>query len=152
MARPRKPTELKLLKGTARPCRMNPDEPDQSSGLPVAPSHLGTIAREHFDILVKRIDDMGYASDSFTEVLALASEAFETWQLCNAVIAEIGMVGLIPNSYGDIVRKENPEVAIRQKAWQTYRMCLVEMGLTPASKSKVSAKKKEPEKKGKWAL
>ena len=38
--RPKKPTALKELTGTAQPCRMNPNEPRPEVGLPDMPSWL----------------------------------------------------------------------------------------------------------------
>ena len=152
MARPRKPTQLKIIKGTAQKCRMNPDEPQPSTGDMTPPDHLSELAKKHFAVLVSRLDGIGCASDTFTEIAALAASAFDTWQICEAVIERQGIMMMMPGACGEMYPKEHPAVGTRQKAWQTYRMCLTHMGLTQSDISKVHGKKKEPEKKGKWAL
>ena len=134
MARPIKPTELKLLQGTARKCRIDPNEPKAANDMPMAPKTLGKLALEHFNVLVGRIDGMGYASSSFTEIIALAASEYEEIEICSGVIDRIGLI-----VESDTGVKENPAVATRRKAKQGCRMCLTELGLTPSSKSKVSS-------------
>ena len=124
--RPRKPTQLKVLQGTDRKHRTNDNEPEAASDLPQAPAYLRKKAREHFDVLVSRMEERGYASASYTEIIALAALNFENI-----------------NS-----RDWKKADAARQK----YRMCLTELGLTPSSSSKVVVTKKKEEKKSKWAM
>lgn len=123
MARPRKPTELKLLQGTAQKCRMNPDEPPKSSDRPKPPEYLTDMERDHFEVIVGRMSERGYASASYTEIIALASQVY-------------------PHTL-------DPDQLL--KAAPVYKSCLSELGLTPSSSSKVVVKKQE-EKANRWAM
>jgi len=124
--RPRKPTQLKVIQGTSRKCRENPAEPVHSPDRPETPEYLSTKAKKHFDLLVSRIEGRGYASADYTEIIALAALNFE--------------------------HIKSRDFGIGNKARQAYRMCLVELGLTPSSASKVTVTKKKEEKQSKWAL
>ena len=42
------PTKLKMLKGTAQKCRVNPNEPKLAPALPEPPDFLGETAREEW--------------------------------------------------------------------------------------------------------
>jgi P27 family predicted phage terminase small subunit len=59
VARPRKPTQKKLLKGTAQACRLNPDEPDPERGTPDPPEHLSERARKAWPGVAKLLAGMG---------------------------------------------------------------------------------------------
>jgi P27 family predicted phage terminase small subunit len=59
MARPRTPTKLKLVKGTAQPCRTNSGEPKLPKGIPPPPEHLSDRARRHWPGIAKMLLGMG---------------------------------------------------------------------------------------------
>jgi P27 family predicted phage terminase small subunit len=50
------------------------------------------------------------------------------------------------NSYGDAILKENPAVALREKACRHVHALLVEFGLTPSASQKVGGGKEKPKK------
>lgn len=150
--RPRKPTTLKVLQGTVRPCRENDNEPEPSGIKPIAPDNLPDRGQEFFDLLVDRMNLCGYGYQEHTEVIALAAQQMAIIHICNEIIKESGLTYVTSNSFGDSIRKEHPEVTIRHKAQIELRNCLSQLGLTPSTASKIVVKKKEAEKKGKWAL
>ena len=59
--RKRIPDHLKIVAGTAQPCRMNADAPVAASDLPVPPDRLSARAAEIFAGLVSVIEEMGIA-------------------------------------------------------------------------------------------
>jgi hypothetical protein len=123
MARPRKPTAVKVLQGTLQKCRTNENEPVPDSNPPVVPATLADIGQAHFDLLVSRLDNENRASASYTEIIALAAMVYQEMRA------------------GDFCTK----------LATLYRGCLNDLGLTPSSASKVSAQKKEPVKINKFA-
>jgi phage terminase small subunit len=124
MARPRTPTALKHLKGTAQKCRINPREPKYKPGLGPAPAFLSPEAAEFWE--------------EYTEKLApgVATEVDRPAWIC------------VCETWGELTRKrQDPDAgtnsidAIERRLW----MGLGKFGLTPADRSKVigSAEKQD---------
>lgn len=145
--RPRKPTRLKIVAGTAQKCRTNPAEPLPASDLPTAPEWLSVRASEIFMDIVKIIDGMRIASASDTAVLALAASRLEEVEICTATIEDGGRFFTSSLAYDEAGRviaqqiKGHPAVAQRSEAMRHAQTLLTEFGLSPASRSKVSANK-----------
>ena len=73
--RKRIPDNIKLVKGTAQKCRMNPDAPEPPGDMPRPPAWLSSrCAVEHFGALRSRAEALGVASSVDTEMLGLAAE------------------------------------------------------------------------------
>ena len=146
------PIQIKKLKGTHQPCR-DKDVPEPSKKLPYRPSWLNKRAKQIFHHMAKRLDEIGLASRSHTEAIALLSCRMEELErfdkmLNNAVDEKTGKptngyVYKTTNSYGDDILKEHPAVKLREKAAKHVHSLLVEFGLTPASAQKVGTPKKK---------
>lgn len=145
--RKRKPDHLKLVSGTAQPCRMNPDAPVPSSALPDAPEWLSKRGAELFEQLVGIVGEMGVGSASDSAMLAMAASRLEEVEICTAIIEDGGRTFISAASYDEEGRlvsqqiKGHPVVAQRSEAMRHAQSLLVEFGLSPAARSKVSATK-----------
>ncbi len=142
MARPRKPSHLKVVSGTAQKCRMNPDEPEAPKGAPDAPLWLSDRAAEIFLSLCATIDGMGYLSTADQHVIAQAASRLEEVEIATAMVEDGGRTYETSNQYGEKMIRPNPMVAQRSEAMRHAHALLSELGLTPAARSKVSAGKK----------
>lgn len=146
--RKRVPDHLKIIAGTAQPCRMNPNAPVAASDLPVPPEWLSVRAAEIFAGLASVIEGMGIASASDTAVLALAASRLEEVEICTAVIEDGGRTFISSIEYDGEGRvtsqqvKGHPAVAQRSEAMRHAQSLLAEFGLTPAARSKVSVNRK----------
>lgn len=142
--RKRVPDHLKIVSGTAQPCRMNPDAPVAASGLPVPPEWLSARAAEIFAGLVSVLDEMGIASASDTAALAMAASRLEEVEICTAIVEDGGRTFLSSIEYDDqgrVVKQQirgHPAVAQRSEAMRHAQSLLVDFGLTPAARAKVS--------------
>lgn len=145
MARPRKPTHLKVVSGTARKDRTNGDEPAAPKGAPDAPLWLSDRATEIFHGLCSTIDGMGYLSTADQAVIAMAASRLEEVEICTARVEDEGRTYDTSNAAGERMIRPNPMVAQRSEAMRHAHALLSEMGLTPAARSKVSAGKKNDE-------
>jgi P27 family predicted phage terminase small subunit len=146
VARPTKPTVLKLVTGTARPGRINPAEPDVKIEIPTAPHHLSKHAREEWNRIAPILEDMGLVSKSDRSALAMYCQAWGDHVKAECMIRRHGHV--IKTTNGNMI--QSPWVSISNKAKLTAHKFLVEFGLTPASRTKVSGKgKKETKPEGK---
>lgn len=143
--RKKTPDHLKVVAGTDRPDRMNPDAPMPLADLPVAPEWLSERGAQIFDDLVSIISTMGIGSASDTAMLAMAASRLEEVEICTAMIEDGGRTFVSGVKYDDEGRivsqqiKGHPAVAQRSEAMRHAQSLLVEFGLSPAARSKVSA-------------
>lgn len=142
--RKRTPDHLKVVAGTDRPDRMNPDAPKPAASIPEAPDWLSARGAEIFDQLVAIIGAMGIGSSSDAAMLALASSRLEEVEICTAMIEDGGRTFVSNVTYDDQGRvasqqiKGHPAVAQRSEAMRHAQSLLSEFGLSPAARSKVS--------------
>ena len=142
----RKPTSehLKIVKGTQRKSRVNHDAPVADIDSPRPPSWLSREAVEHFGVLRTRIETLGIASRTDTELLAVAAERIAEIEACDGLIKEHGRLIETVGGGGNKMIRGNPAVGQRNEAMRHLQALLAEFGLTPAARSKViSLKKKE---------
>lgn len=136
--RKRTPDHLKVVSGTYRPDRANPDAPDAAKERPQPPAWLDESAGAWFELLADRIEGLGLASSTYTEALALAAARMAEIEECNEAIATYGRVYETKTTNGDKAVKNNPAVAQRNEAMRHLQSLLAEFGLTPASIGKVA--------------
>lgn len=123
--RKQKPEKIKVLQGTFRNDRSNAEAPDPSNDLPRSPGWLSPEAREHFGVLKERLDSVGLASKTFTEVHALAAQRL-------ADLAELR----------EMVRTESWDFRIAaryEKAVEQVKSLLSELGLSQVSIGKTKS-------------
>jgi P27 family predicted phage terminase small subunit len=139
MGNKRKPDALKLVQGTARRDRSNPDAPQASSGVMVAPDWLSDRACEIFANTAAILSRMGVGSPDDTAALAMLASRLEEVEICTAVIEDAGRVYERKNDAGEVeMIRARPEVSQRSEAMRHAQALLSEFGLTPAARSKVS--------------
>lgn len=136
--RPRKPTHLKVVSGTAQKCRINPDEPAGSTGCPVPPPWLSERATEIFFAACADMESMGTLRLEWRDAIASYSSSMEEIELTTSVIEDLGRIYTTRTKMGDIMYRPRPEVAMRSDAMKRAHALRSELGLGPAAKSKVS--------------
>ena len=134
-----KPAEVKQLHGESRPSRTNPDRPQPADGMPRAPSFLNKRATEIFGHLTSQLQAMNLASESYTQVQALAAQRLEEIERCNEFIEREGMFFETTNSQGDPTLKRNPAIGQRNEAMRHLQGLMAEFGASPAAAMKVIA-------------
>lgn len=160
MARPRKPTHLKVIEGTTRPDRANPAEPDPARGVPPAPRHLRPAARAAWGRVSKLLDSMGVltladglalerlcdcyadiieARESFAQTVMI--EVVEDGEAREKALAAGGEVRYVTHGKGGPMLRTRPEIAVIADADRRLRGYLADFGLTPAARSKVPSVK-----------
>jgi len=137
--RKRKPQDLKVIHGTARPDRDNPSAPARSEGSPVAPDWLDEIGLAYFNQIVQVLDEQQRASPHDQHTILNAALAMGEVHECSIMITDHGRTYETTNSQGGRMIRPRPEVAQRSDAMRRATSCLAELGLTPASVGKVSA-------------
>lgn len=130
---PMKSNQAKALAGTLKPHRTRIT--NVIKGAPDCPAHLSDHARREWSRIVSTLDKLGTLSTADYSALELYAVTHERWTKALAVINERGMTFVSGNGYEQV----RPEVAVAQKAEQQLINLLKQLGLTPASREKVSA-------------
>lgn len=136
--RPRKPTTLKKLGGTLQPSRSNPLEPVPDVALGLPPEWLSSTAKEYWQEIGGILLQMKLISYADTAAMTLLCDVLAQWVSVRVTIAKKGRVYELLSDGGKVFRAR-PEVAMEADLWRRAQRMLVEFGLTPASRSKVSA-------------
>lgn len=150
MARPRKPTHLKLVTGTAQKCRINENEPRLKRERPSPPDHISDKAKTAWGIVCLLLDEMGVlaradvlAVEGLCEAYAEMREARESLKqeikVGNEVIAAAGSLTYVTEGKSGFMIRSRPEVAMINEADRRIAMWLAKFGLSPADRSRVSA-------------
>lgn len=145
--RPRKPDHLKIVAGTAQPCRMNKNAPKPSARDPEPPEFLNHRAQEIFRSLTGILKGMGVSSADHVDMLMMLAMRLEEIELLYDLVNDpsIGRVYITTNTMGDKSFKSRPEVAQLNNAMRHAQSLLSEFGLSPSAVGKVSATPERPQ-------
>lgn len=130
----KKPTALKVLQGTARKSRINPNEPTPPVAIPSCPGHLNAEAKKEWRRITKVLADQRIVTHLDRAVLAAYCQAYGTWVDAEKQLKQHGMTTTTPN--GLVV--QSAWLQIRNKALEQMHKYAVENGFTPVSRSRVS--------------
>jgi len=143
--RPPKPTSQKALGGTLQPSRTNAHEPVPDVALPLPPDWLSERGHSYWNEIGPVLLSMKVVTFGDGAALSLLVEALAEWaEARQAVIGVdgrpgVGLVYEMLTESGQTMRRPNPEVAQASDAMKRALRMLTEFGLTPSSRSKVSA-------------
>ena len=129
------PTSLKVFRGTAQKCRINPHEPKPPVAAPEPPDFLGPIARREWERKVPLLVRLGVMSEVDDTALAAYCQAFERFVEAERKIRNSGL--LIKTTGGNVI--QNPLVGVANRAMEIMHKFLTEFGLTPASRTRITA-------------
>lgn len=136
-----KPTELKRLAGTDRPCRVNRNEPVLPPGLPPPPDDLGPLARAEWDRLVGLLVPSRVVTAGEYELLVLLSREWARLAQAEHELAN-GLVIVAQSGFP----VQSPWLAIARASIKSIMAMLTELGLTPSSRTRVSAQPGESDR------
>ena len=136
--RPPKPTALKILDGNPghKPLPKNEPKPDIPDEIPKPPEHLDKVAVKEWLRLSKELYDLGMLTNIDTTALAGYCSCYSAWLDAQANIQEHGVLMKSPTGFP----MQSPYLAISNRAMVEMRKWLVEFGMTPSSRARVSAK------------
>jgi len=135
------PTKIKALRGTLRKHRANANEPKAQPGMPACPAELGIIAKREWRRISRHLSAMGLLTTADRAALALYCDAYGRWLEAIKALQQYGVVIKSPNGYP----VQSPYVAIANKAGEQVRLLLGEFGMSPASRTRVTAAPLSPE-------
>ena len=133
MARPRKPRALKVVEGTLRKDRDNPQAPGPPPGIPSAPAWLSRRAKAEWKRLAVELAELKIVAKVDRNALAALCDAVAELADANDVLEREGLFITTPQGF----RQAHPAVSIRRNAREAVRKLSAVFGLTPADRSKV---------------
>lgn len=134
---PPRPTKLKLLDGNPGHQKLNKHEP-QPGGVATCPTWLDLEAKREWRRISKELRRLGLLTSVDRAALAAYCDCYATWRLNRQVLSEEGFTTTIETKGGGLYSQQRPEVAIVQKSLQLMKSYLVEFGLTPAARARIS--------------
>lgn len=129
-----KPTELKKLDGNPGKRPLNLGEPTPTVKKPTCPAHLVGEARKEWNRMVKLLMALKLLTEIDRAALAGYCQAWARWIEAEKKIADDGMT--IETDKGNLI--QSPYVGIANQSMKQMRAFLIEFGMTPSSRSRVS--------------
>lgn len=146
-----KPKPLKILEGTYRADRDNlnaPEPPVTRGALP--PDFLDELAKAEWARIVPELENLGIMSNiDIALVASYCTSVSELAEACKRIEID-GYMYETESREGYMVQRKSPWIEVRNKAIANIVKTSCEMGMTPASRSKVTATK-QTKPASKWA-
>ena len=133
------PTKLKLLRGNPGKRKLNPSEPTPKTRLPTPPQHLDEVAREEWARIGAELLRFNLVSEMDRAELAAYCQCYSRWVAAEKGVAREGLTR--ETIKGGII--QNPLVGVANRSMELMHRFLTEFGMTPSSRSKLSAGKNE---------
>ena len=127
------PTHLKLVKGTARPHRLNKNEPKPSIIVPEPPAHLDDRAKAKFTELAEMLARHGVMTELDAGAIARYAVVWCRWVDAEAEIKRRGPV--VKTASDNVI--QNPFLAVANKCLLQMAQIESEFALTPSSRTRI---------------
>ena len=142
---PRKPTKLKELEGNPSKRTLNKFEPQPKVEIPLCPVHLCSEARAEWKRIIPELERLGLISKVDRAALAAYCQAYGRWVKAEKALKAIedkfkntnaggGLCYQTPKGYWVM----QPLVGVANKSLEQMHKFLIEFGMTPASRSRIS--------------
>jgi len=130
-----KPTAIKRLEGNLGRRKINENEPAPELILPPAPADLTDVGRAKWDELAALLFNQGVLTEMDLEMLTLFCQEFENYTDARKNIKSFGGPVLKTDKGNPI---QNPYLSIANQCKNNMLKILLEFGMSPASRSKVT--------------
>ena len=130
-----KPTRLKLLTGNPGKRPLNANEPRPEAATPDCPVELGPVARQEWERMVGELAPLRMLTHLDRAALAAYCGAYALWAEATEAIHKYGAMVKSPSGYP----VQSPYVSIANRQAEIMMRIASEFGLTPASRSRISA-------------
>ena len=135
------PTGLKLVTGTDRAARANPDEPQPEPACPKPPDHLGKEARAEWGRVCAHLCALGILSEIDRAALGAYCQAYSRWVQAETALDRMAERDAV--THGLMIRTQggnaiqNPLVGTANKAMADMMRYAAEFGMTPSARSRI---------------
>ena len=138
---PRKPTRLMILTGNPGKRRINKREPQPAPGGLVCPVSVPREGKELWAQIVPELERIGVATRIDQTALEAYCRAYSTWKYAERKLKQEGMTFTSPTSG---IPHTSPYVQISNTAAENVIKWARELGLTPASRSRLQVEIPQP--------
>ena len=132
MARPAKPTHLKVLHGD-QPSRINTQEPQPAVDPVRCPAWMSSKAKAMWRELAPDLAGKGVLTAWDRHAFAACCEAYVTWRVAQEDVDARGV--LVSTKNGTV---KNPALQVARDAMATFVSLASRFGLTPSDRSKLT--------------
>ena len=133
-----KPTAIRKLQGNPSKRPINKAEP-QSQKKAVMPEWLSEAAKSQWSVMSPKLEAAGLLTDLDEATLALYCEAFSRFRQASDALTREGTVTKAANG----MLMQSPWLAIANKAHDQMVKLLIEFGMSPSSRSRVTVQQPE---------
>ncbi len=131
---PKKPTAWRRMEGNRGKRAWNHAEPKPPEGTPDCPDHLSEEAKAEWHRLVDTLVGMGVITIVDRAVLAAYCQAYGRWVEAERKLQETPVLFKTPSGYV----QQSPWLNIANRQMELMGRYMAEIGLTPASRSRIA--------------
>ena len=135
------PTNLKVLRGTAQPCRINDKEPKAPKSKVKMPTGLSQEEKKHWKSVAADLEAAGILTVLDVQALRLYCRTYTQWHKANEKLDEFGSV--IKGSHGTPTL--SPYFKVSRTCMDQMLALLREFGMTPSSRTRIRSETDKPE-------
>ena len=129
-----KPTKLKLLHGEKNKDRINLKEPKPAPVVPKCPAWLNKDAKVEWKRISKELSILGLLTRMDMAALAAYCDCYSRFKNASKQLQKHGMIIKAPSGYP----VQSPYLSILNKALTDMKSYLIEFGMTPSSRTRIS--------------
>ena len=130
-----KPTAIRRQEGNRGKRGWNHDEPQPPEAIPRCPGHLAPVARVEWRRVARTLHAIGVLTTIDRAALAAYCQAYARWVEAEEKLKETPPLLKTPSGYV----QQSPWLGIANKQLELMGRYMVELGLTPAARSRVMA-------------
>jgi P27 family predicted phage terminase small subunit len=127
------PTHLKLVKGTARPHRMNNNELKPPLAIPEPPPHLEEREKAKFIAMAEMLARYGVMTELDSGAVARYAVVWCRWLEAETEVKKRGPI--VKTTADNVI--QNPFLAVANKCMYQMAQIESEFGLTPSARSRI---------------
>ena len=135
------PTQLKILRGNPGKRALPEDEPQPASGFPPCPEHLTDKAREAWEMFSVQLESAGVGTALDATALELLCTSYALYRDAAEQVAKYGPCWVAAGDGALPSFAFSPHSSIMERERKNIKALLTEFGMTPSSRSGLSADK-----------
>ncbi|WP_067924856.1 phage terminase small subunit P27 family [Alicyclobacillus shizuokensis] len=108
------------------------------------PAWLSPVAKREFKRIVKEMDGLDVLTNVDVDALALYCDAYAAYVECTRIIEDEGLMVEYTNKAAETNKVPHPLLTKKKQLAEQMKALATEMGLTPASRTKLAMSKEEP--------
>jgi len=137
--RKRKPDALKLVQGTFRKDRANPNQLNPDRGIPKPMNGiLSKEERKHYYRIAKILDKMGIMTEADVIILEILAQALQQYYVACEEVKSQPLVIEYKGKNGNRIKTKNPWINIMNEERKTVISLLSKFGLDPSARASLN--------------